>query len=854
MFKDTEVGAKLIYISLALLIVFALGVPGVDVDASISSSNATGEAWALVHRPAEANVSEVANLTVKAGYESFDLVQGTSEQLEAAAAGYDVQMLPERTKIHLSDWAFDTEDGEPPVPNNLRSRPSSGEDAYYLLQFIGPVKNAWLQTLEHNGIEVLDYVPNYTYVVRANDTKIDQVADLPEVQWHGLYHQGLRMSPTVRQALAEGASTADRENEYVVEFYGNEFPEQFEDMLKSSGLMSEEITRLSGYSEPRYRAVVDGKLATLFSVISETGFSYVAPQSSIQLFNHKARSMIGSDTAHSNRLTGRGQMVAVTDSGIDAEHEMFYDPDYDGGSGGDEDIPFPWPNERDDREISTTSWWRDLIGNPSDPQFGPEHRKIDKYIDLAGGFDFLENNGELAGDPLGHGTHVAGTIAGDAQPFGEWNNHDGHAFDSRLVILKAFNDMGMWGAGFDFYEVFEEAVEAGAYINNQSWGGKSSDLDDGYGTIGSDADRFMYDYPESLLVVASGNFGQDEGLTIATPGNAKNILTVGAVYTDNAQEVTSFSSRGPTVDGRLKPDLVAPGSKIVSAEADTSNSYVALEGTSMASPTTAGAAALVRQYYADGYYPMGVQDDSNAFEPSAALIKATLLGGAREITGAGADINDEGQYPNNTQGWGLLDVDNSLYWPGDERSLKAWDNPTELGTGNSWEETIYVEDGSQSLHLHLAWTDPVPTQGAEKHLVNDLNLELVAPDGTIYRGNNLTGTDPGYSVPDGEPDSVNNNEGIRLLPDHSTEGNLPEGEYTIRVVGGNVPEAPQSFSLVALGSLTDEWTAPEPPVDDEQVTVIMEIESMEIWEDVKEEIETLEERDGIEVQVTFPNE
>ncbi len=854
MHLETATRSRLLFAGLVMLIILALGAYGANVDASIlrSASAVDDQSWALIHHRADHAVDPAAGLTVEVNYGSFSLAHGTTEQLQRAEdAGQYVQFLPDRTRVYLNHWSFCTEEGTPPVPPNLRSQPASGQPTYHLLQFIGPVLDAWMTALEGKGIGFLEYVPNYTYVVRATQQQMAGISERPEVQWHGLYHEGLRMSPSVRQALAGGPSDSNLEQKYVVEFYADEFPEQFESLLRAAGLVTDEITRLAGYpkSAPRYRAVVDAPLAVLFSIITDTGFSYVAPAPSMQLFNSETRGIINTDTAHSHQLSGRGQIVAVTDSGLDTDHEMFVDPDHSSGTGGD--LPWPWPFDETDSTPGMNAqgaisalpfpWpW-----NPGQPSFGDDHRKVQAFIDLSN--DFFSSSS----DPIGHGTHVAGTVAGNAEPYGEWNKYDGHAYEARLVVIKAFTSLGTWGAGFDFYSVFEEAHDAGALVNNQSWGGKSSSLEDGYGTVGRDADRFMADYPSNLLVVASGNFGDDRGLTIATPGDAKNILTVGAVDTGNPEGVAAFSSRGPTADGRLKPDLVAPGNPIVSAAVDTTDRYIAQQGTSMATPVASGAAALVRQYYSDGFYPAGAAG-SGGFEPSAALVKATLLCGAREISGPNSDRENEGRYPNSSQGWGLLDLDGSLYWPGDDRSMLVWDNPTGLSTGASWEEEIFISDGSQPLHLHLAWTDPAPAQGAQRHLVNDLNLELVAPDGTVYRGNNLTGLNPGYSIAGGDPDSINNTEGIRLLPGHSTPGDLPGGKYTVRVVGGNIPAGPQSFALVVRGGLTDEWTEP-PDEDEDRVLVTISIDA-DAWEDLRDDIMAYDDLEGVEVRVTLPGE
>ncbi len=834
------------YVALALILIVT--ITGLSVRSGAQPTNPADDMHALVY--ADAEILGEMDVEVMVEYDTFTLVRTPQEVLdEIEGRGFSVDPLPDRTKIHLAAGTLDTSEGEIFLPPEKRASPRSGKQNYYLLQFVGPVKSGWVDDLTHKGIEFLEYLPNYTYVVRAIHEVAERAEDLDIVQWVGVHHPGYRIAPALQSAVLGHNDDGAGDGEFIVEFYGGELSERTRSLLEAAGLVTDEVTRLSGYpeEEPRYRILVNGRAAQLFAIISDTGFSYLAPAVQLQLFNNQARPIIGADTAHHHTLTGAGQIVGVTDSGLDGQHEMFRDDSAPGNGSGD--LPPWWPLDSSARTTDTLLQRSIPFPWPIDnrtPGYGPEHRKVEAYVDLSG--DMFGGSG----DSIGHGTHVAGTIAGDAEPYGEWGKYDGQAFGARLAIIKAFNSLGMWGAGFDFYGVFAEAYEAGALVNNQSWGGKTTDLDDGYGTIGRDADRFTADYPSHLLVVAAGNFGDDRGLTIATPGDAKNILTVGAVNTHNPEEVMSFSSRGPTTDGRLKPDLVAPGSPIASAAADTGDRYAEQQGTSMSTPTAAGAAALVRQYYADGFYPLGEPDPAEAFAPSAALVRATLLNGAREISGPNSDRDNEGVYPNNSQGWGLLDLDGSLYWPGDDRTMQAWDEVTALTTGEVWEEPIWVADGSQPLNVHLAWTDPAPAQGADRHMVNDLNLELVSPDGTIYRGNNLTGLNPGYSTAGGESDSTNNNEGIRLLPGYSTPGDLPEGEYLIRVVGKNVPSGPQDFALVARGGMVDEWAEPDPPDDDDEQVVVTMTMTTEAWKELQDELLAYNARADINVAVNAP--
>src|SRR5262249_18495497 len=122
---------------------------------------------------------------------------------------------------------------------------------------------------------------------------------------------------------------------------------------------------------------------------------------------------------------------------------------------------------------------------------------------------------------------------------------------------------------------------------------------------------------------------------------------------------------GPTSDGRRKPEVFAPGCNVASAASGTSCGTTQLTGTSMATPATAGAGMMIRQYFQQGYYPSGVPNASNAMTPSAALMKAMLISSAVDMAAAG--------YPSNAEGWGRILVDNSMFFFGDARKLMVSD-------------------------------------------------------------------------------------------------------------------------------------------------------------------------------------
>ncbi len=240
-----------------------------------------------------------------------------------------------------------------------------------------------------------------------------------------------------------------------------------------------------------------------------------------------------------------------------------------------------------------------------------------------------------AEDRYGHGTHVASIVAGTGA--GSGGRYKGVAPGAKILDAKVLNDSG----GADESTVLagmEWAVSQGADIVNLSVGATDTP---GTDPVEEAIDRFSAD-TGTLFVVAAGNDGPGEG-TVNTPGSAPAALTVGAV--DDEDRLADFSGRGPRVgDSGVKPDLTAPGVAITAASSPGSRlenaypsdtpGYITLDGTSMATPHVAGAAALLAQRHPDW---------------SGRRLKAALTGSA-----------EPGAYSSFQQGTGRTDVARAL--------------------------------------------------------------------------------------------------------------------------------------------------------------------------------------------------
>ncbi len=395
------------------------------------------------------------------------------------------------------------------------------------------------------------------------------------------------------------------------------------------------------------------------------------------------------------------------------------------------------------------------FADPSNP-IGPNHRKI------------VFRSGSTNGNT--HGTHTAGTAVGDAQPTSGLTIGRGLAYRARLAHSADYS-AAAWYTRASTHE------GVGARLHTNSWG---NDGTTAYDSHCNAIDLFQWNFEDNLVFFAETNQS-----TLRNPENAKNLVAVGNGQNGNAAGAKCGGGVGPTADGRQKPDLFTPGCGIVSANI-TSCGTTALTGTSMACPGATAAAALVRQYFVEGFYPTGVATPGNTLTPSNALLKAVLINTCQDMPAVSG-------YPNNTEGWGRVVLDDSLYFPGDSDALWVFDQRRAGGvsTGQVRTFSLGVESSSRPLEITLCFTDYAGTVNASNPVVNDLDLVVIAPDGTTYRGNVFSG---GWSTTGGGADLKNNVERVAVA--------VPQaGTWTLQVTASAVPVGPSGFALCATGDV-----------------------------------------------------
>ncbi|MGI6434101.1 MAG: S8 family serine peptidase [Syntrophomonadaceae bacterium] len=377
----------------------------------------------------------------------------------------------------------------------------------------------------------------------------------------------------------------------------------------------------------------------------------------------------------------------------------------------------------------------------------------------------------IPSDPSGHGTHMAGILVGSGQA--SQGKYRGIAPGSSLYFQALLDQQDRLVIPSSLSSLYNPAYLEGVRVYVNGWGNSGNV----YRSSSRQIDAFVAEHPDFLPIFGAGNSGPDSG-TLTMEANSKNALVVGASQAPrpaldmklaDAGQILSSSSRGPAADGRIKPELLAPGSNIIAAcsamvqsNFTPNPSYTAMSGTSMAAAVTGGTVALLREYL-DAYRHLD--------NPSAALIKALLINGARLPESGAAS----------SHGFGILDLAGTIL-PVRDRTVE-FINQAGISAGQTREYHINIDQPGVLFKATLAWTDPAPAAGAAGALVNNLDLVVKDPAGKLYRGNDFSRS--------GQADAVNNVEQVSIP-------NAAAGVYTVEVTASYLDPAytQQSYALV----------------------------------------------------------
>ncbi|MDH3328203.1 MAG: S8 family serine peptidase, partial [Desulfobulbaceae bacterium] len=591
--------------------------------------------------------------------------------------------------IEFNDFVIDVTKGTAAVKDDAGKNETMDKNKKWLVQFIGPVHESEKKQLQELGCRIEDYLPEFAFIVSMDvETKKD-VEELTFIKGVARYRPEHKIRKSLKEkivaykehnGISKKADKEDIKKIHIRVDQADHLPLLLSTVHKQKG-------KILDVSNDVATVKIPAGAILQFAELEEA--LWIEEAIDLYLFNDTSKWTIQTFVPDYTKIwdmgiRGEGQIIGIGDTGLDYDMPWFHDPD---------NIPI-----------------------------GPNHRKVIGYSAYMDDYD---------GD-FGHGTHVACTAAGDRTPVDGFSDANGMAPKSRIYIqdISPGEQRSVYPPT-DLGLMFIIPYSAGAHIHSNSWGASVNI----YNTYARSTDIFMWEHKDFLALFANGNSGEDEG-SVGTPATSKNAVSVGASGNgNNAENLAGFSSNGPTADGRIKPTVTAPGIDIVSADSDGikgnyNSGTIAYSGTSMATPTVAGAAALVRQYYLDGYWPSGSPNAAYGFEPSSALIKATLINSAQNMSG---DYTD-GPIPSTGQGWGRINLSNTLHFFTDNNFLDIADIPAGLATGSSWTQR-YFSTGDQFLKVTLVWTDYPGFEGAAKTLVNDLDLLVTSPDGTIYRGN-----------------------------------------------------------------------------------------------------------------------
>ncbi len=715
----------------------------------------------------------------------------------------------------------------------------------HLVKFSGAIQPEWYKILTDAGAEIIDYIPNYTYLIFANSTTLQTIQSIANKQqspivWHAAYLPQYRLSPTIFGKTAKGSINKNEiaYTKFKVQLYQNETTNiitlSMMQKLQPNNIFVDKQA-VSHY----INVTVELSKAALFELINRPDVisihPYIEPkmrdESQAIIMTGQLNGNVPMQANYLNYLANKG----FTQAQFDASNFVVNVSDDGLDSGSVANVIRPTAHfalyKNGDKNLATRVAFIHKTGTATDASTRGcnGHGNINTHI--IGGYipdSLLAYPSHTDANNFRYGLGVA--------PFVKVGNS--------TIFSPSYTNPNLTNLEADSYR-------DGARISSNSWGAAVS------GAYNSDAQTYdflvrdaqpatssspMVGNQQMVIFFSAGNSGSNAG-TIGSPGTAKNVITVGAsegvrafggadgcgttdTEANNLNDIATFSSRGPCVDGRKKPDIQAPGTHItggvyqsnavnpLSGIGSNASCFAAAgvcgglgtndffptgqkwttasSGTSHSCPAVAGFGALIRQNFIN----------NGLAAPSPALTKAVILNSAGYMNGVGANDN----LFSNSQGMGLVNMNNYFSYTNNPNIIKdevLADVFT--ATGQTKTFTGVVANTALPLRVTMAYTD-APGSTAGSAFVNNIDVEVYV-NGTKYLGNNFTGA---LSVTGGNTDNKNNVECV-FLP-AGTTGNIAVKIIAKNIAGNGVPNnsdaLDQDYALIITNIMPQAFAVP----------------------------------------------
>lgn len=748
-----------------------------------------------------ATVAAPEGYRLVADYGSWRLFEGEASRRPASA-----WVLADATELKFDRLHIDTAAGPLRAPAGFALSEPSGP-ALQLIQFVGPPTDAWLQRVRDSGAVPVQAVARFGYLVWADAkarASLDGMARAATVLRFSTPLPGfLKLDQALDARLAQGQAADTQVTAVLVRYRHGD------DEARRRALALQGIKPLDDWTPQLGNEIAQVRvnLAEVRRLIEEPDVLWIGEYFAPRLHDEVQAQLIRADfNADRSAPAGPGYLDWLQGLGFPADAASYPLVDVTDSGVGDGSTGTNDPTLHVSGEAANAS--RMVFSQHCTADTGPVDGHGHLNANIAFGFDVRDNfatpGARFPGDfQSAQGIH----------PFGR--------FGATRVFAPFFD---LSACGNSYGGLIASSYAAGARISTNSWGcaqcaGQYDVGAQAYDAGTRDADPLAAGNQELITIFSAGNNGDGPG-TVGSPGNGKNMITVGAsenarpidedgAWTDgcrvdssgadDAMDMAFFSSRGPAPGGRAKPDLVAPGTHIIGTQADsgvgegicdgthpTGNAtFAASSGTSHAAPAVAAIGSLAWWWIEQGQGSLEF-DSGSASAPSPALMKAWLIAHPTYLDGQGA--NDD--LPSFAQGFGMPDLDAMF---ANTPTLLVNQDHVLGDSGAQWTQTVQRVDPALPLRVVLAWTDAPGALGTSPE-VNDLDLEVVGGADT-YRGNHFDGA---WSQPGGDPDSVNNVEAVFLPPGPAASITLRVRATTIAGDGlpANADATDQDFALV----------------------------------------------------------